>query len=272
MIDRIRSLVLALPVSLLAVLPVAAWAEPAASAPQGSNTNGDQAAEARETTSPDLGPPLVNNADKLTRLDPKYPIWVDKQGKQVVLVGAVCMRSGPLELFACLLGSKEYESVVSVPGTARLVQTALLAVGGETGSPVRFDPQYTPPRGTTIAVNVTWKDKQGRLKTVPAQQWVRKVGTSQSLETSWVFAGSHFAGDAKSGKMTFVADVTGDLVCVANFPSAVLDVPLKSTNSDAELLFEAFTERIPERGTPVTLVLKPQFGPKVATPDHAPRR
>jgi len=44
---------------------------------------------------------------------------------------------------------------------------------------------------------------------------------------------------------------------VSNFSTALLDIPVESSQSDAELLFEAFTERIPPRGTPVRLTLKP---------------
>jgi len=55
-----------------------------------------------------------------------------------------------------------------------------------------------------------------------------------------------------------LADVSGDLICVSNFPDSVLDLPIQSTDSDASLLFEAFTEHIPSRGTPVTLVLAPK--------------
>ncbi|MEN6496454.1 MAG: YdjY domain-containing protein [Thermoguttaceae bacterium] len=215
--------------------------------------------EPRQEASPDLGQPLVENADKLTRLDPKHAVWVDKPGRQVVLVGAVCKTFGPLELFACLVGTKEYESIVAVPTTARLVQTALLAVGAETGHPVQYEPQYAPPRGTPVEITVIWTDKEGHRQSTRAQEWVRKVGTTQSMEQAWVLAGGRFWKDEQSGKEIFTADVTGDLICVSNFDDAVLDVPLRSTTEDASLLFEAFAERIPQRGTPVTLLLKPQL-------------
>jgi len=209
-----------------------------------------------------MGQPLVDHADKLTRLDPKHAVWVDKAGKQVVLVGAICKTYGPLELFACLVGTKEYESVVAVPTTARLVQTALLAAGAEAGRPVQYDPQYAPPRGTPVEITVIWKDKDGRRQSTRAQDWVRRVGTTQAMEHPWVFAGGRFWKDEATGKEVFTADVTGDLICVSNFDDAVLDVRMRSTSDDAGLLFEAFAERIPQRGTPVTLLLKPQLNEK----------
>lgn len=210
---------------------------------------------------PDLGPPLVENADTLTRLDPRYPVWVNKQGKQVVLVGSVCKRFGPLELFACLVDTKEYESITSVHTTASLVQAALLAVGAKPGSPVKYEPQYSPPHGTPVEITVVWKH-DGQLRTMRAQEWVRQVGTDKAMEQTWVFAGGAFWRGEDSEKEIFIPNTTGDLICVANFDDAVLDVPTRSTTTDTALLFEAFTERIPERGTPVTLILKPQLEEK----------
>ncbi len=54
----------------------------------------------------------------------------------------------------------------------------------------------------------------------------------------------------------------GDLICVSNFPDAMLDLAIKSTDKQAEgLLFEAWTEGIPPRGTEVTMELVPRFEP-----------
>src|SRR5690242_3569988 len=67
-------------------------------------------------------------APALRRLDPKQPLWIDAARKRVVMVGQVCLREGQLELFACPTGSKEHESVLSVPVDAFKVHAALVAV------------------------------------------------------------------------------------------------------------------------------------------------
>ena len=46
----------------------------------------------------------------------------------------------------------------------------------------------------------------------------------------------------------------GDLICVSNFPTATLDLPIESSQSNEALLFEAFTGRVPPRGTQVDLI------------------
>jgi uncharacterized repeat protein (TIGR01451 family) len=234
--------------------------------------------ERSEGAFPDLGPPLVDNAKELTRLHPEFPIWVDRKNKRVVVLGAVCSRECPLELFACLWTSKDYESVVSVPGRASFVHAGLLAVGAESGSPVQFRPKYVPARGPEIEVTVVWNDQQGKRQTARAQDWVREVKTKKAMTQPWVFGGSGIRKDPETGEKAYYADLTGELICVSNFASAMLDLPIESTSSDAELMFETFTERIPPRGTPVTLILTPKLKkpaegePPAKTPGKAPAK
>ncbi|MBL6713415.1 MAG: hypothetical protein ISQ07_08520, partial [Pirellulales bacterium] len=72
----------------------------------------------------------------------------------------------------------------------------------------------------------------------------------------WVFAGSSFWTDETTGQQYYQAD-GGDLVCVSNFPTAMLDLTIPSSQSNEALLFEAFDSRIPVRGTPLELIFSP---------------
>jgi hypothetical protein len=79
---------------------------------------------------------------------------------------------------------------------------------------------------------------------------------SHEMKADWVFAGSGFYVDEDTGKQYYLAE-DGDLICVANFPGATVDVAAESSSQGDGLLFEAYTERIPPKGTPVTLELIP---------------
>ena len=60
------------------------------------------------------------------------------------------------------------------------------------------------------------------------------------------------------GQPPLYAAQSGDLICVANFPSSMLDLDIQSTSEGTEnLLFEANTEKIPPLGTEVTIELIP---------------
>jgi hypothetical protein len=210
----------------------------------------------------ELRSPLGEDPAKLTALDPDAVVWIDKKEHRVVTVGQICQRRAPLEMFACPVGTKEHEAVVAIPAKAMVLHAALLAVGAEAGKPVQFQPKYVPASGTKIDVSARWKDDKGKIQSARAQDWVRNIKTRKPMEYDWVFAGSSFWTDDRTGKRYYQAD-GGDLICVSNFPSAMLDLPVESSQSDSELMFEAFTEHIPALGTPVTVILTPKLEKKV---------
>ncbi|MCA9128934.1 MAG: hypothetical protein KDB22_17730 [Planctomycetales bacterium] len=191
----------------------------------------------------------------MVRLDPKSRIWADKKSKRVVVDGYVALRQGQLEMLACIAATKEHESVVAVFSKAQWVHAGLIAVGAKPGTPVKWEPEYQPPTGSKIQVIALWKDAEGKKQVIDAREWVREVGTSQSLQTNFVFAGSIMWKDPDTGEEFYQAE-DGDLVCVANFSTATMDIPLRSLSANAVRSFEAYTDKIPESGTPVRLVFE----------------
>jgi len=190
-----------------------------------------------------------------------HQVWIDVVKKQVVIDGYVSLNAGLLEMFACPSGTKEHESIVAVYSSAQVVHTALLAIGAKVGHPVQWRPDFQPPTGTEIEIDVRWLDADGKWQSSPAQQWLTDLKTNQPMTHAWVFAGSGFWKDEATGQEYYLAEA-GDLICVSNFSSATLDIPVKSSQANAGLMFEANTEKIPAVGTPVRLVLKLKMKPK----------
>jgi hypothetical protein len=201
-------------------------------------------------------PPKLPPPAGAQRLSPDYDAWIDPQRGVVLVDGQVALRQGMLEMFACIRNTKEHESIVSANTAAFLVHAALIRLGAEPGTPVQFVPEYKPPTGTQIDVSVEWQDAEGKTQTARAQEWIRNAHSRQEMKQPWVFAGSYFWKDKETGREYYQAE-GGDFVCVSNFSTALLDIPIESSPSDEDLMFEAFTERIPPRGTPVRIVLKP---------------
>ena len=189
----------------------------------------------------------------LKRLSPNEDVWVDPGQKEVVVGGRIAIDRGPIEFFACPEGTKEHESIVATKASARLVHAALLAIGLEPGTPVSFDPEYVAATGPRVLVRVRWTKDDGTSATVDAREGVRNTRTGAALDTDWVFAGSSFWTDPADGTEYYQAD-GGDLICVSNFPTAMLDLPVESSQSNEALLFEAFAERVPPRGAAVDLI------------------
>ncbi len=212
-------------------------------------------------------------ADAKRMLDPKKGrLWVDTKNKVVIVDGYVALERGPLELFACPTGTKEHEAVVAVFAQSRYVHAALLAVEANPGHPVKHTPEYIPALGQRIGIEIQWKDAAGKLQTVDAKQWVRYFKSKKPLDIDWVFAGSGWWQDERTAEQLYKAD-SGDLICVSNFTSAALDLPIESSDKNAYLEFEANEGRVPARLTPVRLTLRPlpdRIPVKTPSPSTAP--
>ncbi len=194
----------------------------------------------------------------------KNHLWVDTKKKRVYIDGYVAIRDAALEMFACPAGTKEHESLVGSLAKPRNVHAALLAVGAKPGTPVQFHPKFVPATGQQIRVWVTWLDQDGKFHHVDARDWIMKAKTKEAMRSEWVFAGSGFWED--DGKRFYRADA-GDMICVSNFSSAMLDLNIASSAEADQLLYVPKTELIPERFTPLRLVLVPIPNPGQAGAD-----
>jgi hypothetical protein len=214
-----------------------------------------------ETDKPPASPPP--EVAGLRRLDPKYQVWIDPQQKRVLVGGEVVRQEGQLEMFACLKNTKEHESIVAADTKAYIVNAALIALGANPGGPVQFRPEFKPASGPEVEVTAIYTDKDGKRREVKAQEWIRNIKTGKQLDQPWVFGGSGFWEDESTGQKHFMAE-DGDFICISNFNSAMLDLPVESSQASADLMFEAFTDRIPPVKTPVLLVLKPKIDAKAS--------
>ncbi len=233
-----------------------------AAVPVDSTLKGDQPqeAEAAPTEAPLPG---------LKRLAPNAEVWLDPAKKQLVMRGEVVLRRGPLELFACLKRTKEHEAVVAVDTKAYVVHAGLIACGAEAGNPAKFQPVFTPARGTEIQVWVEWTDAAGKKQRIDAREWIKDVKTGKAMAYPWVFGGSGFWTDPQDGKQYYQAE-DGDFICISNFPSAMLDLPVESSSANTALMFEAFTDRIPPEKTKVLIYLVPKIAAKKPEPAAKP--
>lgn len=216
----------------------------------------EETADPKPAKEPAKEPAKADNSG-LKKITKDHDVYLDLKRKAVVIDGEVCLREGQLEMFACPKGTKEHESVVSLNCTAEQAHAALLAVGAAPGTTVKFDPEYKPATGPVVDVWVLWLDEKGEKHKVRAQEWVKNAKTEKEMSFDWVFAGSGFWTDEDTGKVHYMAN-SGDLICVSNFNTATLDLPVESSQANASLLFTAFTDRIPPRGTKIRVVMIPR--------------
>jgi hypothetical protein len=186
----------------------------------------------------------------------KRNLWVDRDANRVYADGYIAMNDGPLEMFACPSGTKEHESIVATLAKASEIHAGLLAIGAQIGTPVTYDPAFVPATGQRIRVWVCYFDDAGKYQVTDARDWIVKIGTKETLTDDWVFAGSFIWTDPSDNRSYYQGDV-GDMICVSNFTTAMMDIPVASSTDTDQLEYSPYTERIPNRGTPVRLILEP---------------
>ena len=183
-------------------------------------------------------------------------LWFDAKSHRVILRAKVVLRDGPLEHLLCLNGTKEHEAILATGAAPKSIHAALLLTGAEPGHPVRFLPKFEPPAGTPLKIELEWV-KDGKPASADARDWVFDEKNKKVLETDWVFAGSTIVEHPFTKKPYYTAE-DGDLITVANFANAILDLPFASTATDADRGFVARTEAIPPRGTWVSMIFSPR--------------
>ncbi len=197
------------------------------------------------------------------RIDPDWKplgrdVWLDAKSspRRLVLRARVVFREGPLEHLLCLRGTKEHEAVLATDAPPTQIHAGLLLTGAQPGGPVSYKPEYKPPHGPAIAITARWKDGD-QVREADARSFIQDEETKKALAIDWVFAGSILYEDPITKQPTYAAK-DGDLITVANFPAAILDLPVASSANDAERSYVAFTEHLPPLGTEVLLVLTPR--------------
>lgn len=186
---------------------------------------------------------------------------LDLEKKEVVVDAEVALTEGPLELLLCPRRTKEHESILVADVDPRGFHIALNQIA-EPGAPVQYEPEFAPPRGQAVRIDVEWEHER-KVRRCDARRWVRQAAEDpkdvRELSADFVFAGSRFVRAPGQSRLQWLGD-EGYLVCVSNFPGAIVDVSMKSDSSNAALLFEAWTDRIPPKGTKVRVYIRPEAG------------
>lgn len=183
------------------------------------------------------------------------------KSRRLLIATEVCLREGALEVLLCKKGTKEHEAILKVDIDAQELHKLLLLAGAEAGKPTQFvDPKtempaYKPATGTKINMTVHYT-KDGKPFTHPVQDWVWDSKKKASIAHGWVFAGSIIIEDPDTGKKFYGAN-SGDIISISNFPYAMLEIPSEISKDDAQLTFEAKTDKIPPLGSKVWLIMEP---------------
>lgn len=199
----------------------------------------------------DTDPPI-----KTVAVGPNVAVQFDGTKRRVVVETVVVLTKGPLEGLLTRKMKKEHEYILAGDFDARHLHTALELAGAKAGKTVQFAPKYTPATGSRIAIRLSY-DKGGKTVTVPARDWIREHKTGKPLATDWVFGGSrHVPNPDGAGKPDYYVANWGDVVCLCNMDSAMLDVSVASPKKFDDRIYEAATDAVPPVGTKVKVIFE----------------
>ena len=192
---------------------------------------------------------------------------VDIARRRISFDANVCLRKGQLELLVCKTSSKEHESILHTDAMAAHLHAGLLALGLTPGLPAEWTTDadgrgcFVSPRGPELKITLRWKDSGGKIHNDNPRAWVVpcEKNSDMTLPETWIFIGS---GILAGGR--YWADCDGDVISLTNFQSAVIDVPIESSNKNALLNFKANPSAIPPLGTAVEVIIAPIAGAEKA--------
>ncbi len=183
---------------------------------------------------PDFQPPTG------TRID-VFVSWVDQDGKPQRVPAQSWVRNATLRYFI--------QPLKVLPPEVELPKEKNLKFDEKRGELLWYGSMAKADRDLFLSLSKN-AAYQTAIKAFFEQSQLRE------MKAQWVFAGSGFFQDEKTGEKYYQGEA-GDLICVANFPSSVLDIDVESSSSNDGLLFEAYTDRIPPVGTKVDIELVP---------------
>ncbi|MFM8818370.1 MAG: YdjY domain-containing protein [Phycisphaerales bacterium] len=188
---------------------------------------------------------------------------VDRERREVVVDAEVACNRGWLEQAACRAGTREHESLLAIQNPPATIHACLLLAGAEPGAPGSWKQGAdgtsvvrVPPTGSRLELFVRLPSGD-----VPISEWIHDpVGGRVFPVQPWVFAGSQMRPNTPSmgpGKH-YVADRTGSIVGIVTFGDEMIacdEVISDKAEVDAPQ-WQARTERMPEPGTRVKLVIR----------------
>ena len=180
---------------------------------------------------------------KTVKVGNNVTLEVEGDKKRVLIESEVCLRQGQLEQLVTRKQKKEHEAILAADADARHIQAALLLTGIKPGSTVKFQPKFAPPTGPQINVTLRYEEK-GKTITVPAKDWLRVSKEKKLPKYEWVFAGSKLVPGVNPDDPPYFLANDGDLICVSNFESALIDLNIESSKENNNLTFEADTDKI----------------------------
>ena len=190
---------------------------------------------------------------------------LDREAGELILEARVIRRKADwLELVACSPRTREHESILVVPARPSDLHLGLILLGLEPGRPADWRQteaglEMEPARGPPVRVTVRGRG-DARVPEVPITHWIRNEADGEPLpRATFLFTGSRFR--EFRGERFYSADRSGNIISLVHFGDEVLARSTRRTHRTDQEQWQPRSGRIPPKGTPIELVLRPAEAP-----------
>ena len=208
-------------------------------------------------------PTSASLADSFVACSPL--VRVDAAKQLVELDCMAVLETGFLEQYICLAGTRDHEALFVFEGRASEVHAAMLLAGFISQAPGAWQEvaseseagamqlKAIAPRGSELEIEVRLADGTSH----PLEWFVRAapIGTptSNTPPRRFIFGGSKFHRDRRTGVERYVADGSGSLVGLVTFGDETIGAleVIPDSASAAQPMWEVWSERMPPMGSRV---------------------
>ena len=193
---------------------------------------------------------------------------LDKNKSTVAFPGKINMAADLIEYVLVSPGGPTHESLLVTELQPTDLHFAMLLLGAKGAGlttpaageapPPQIDAKYlhNAPKlkGDNVLVTATWKDKAGKERMTPVEDWLVHPKTKKAAEPGpWIYTGSMFGADGN-----FLAQQLGGFIAVVSNPAALINNPRKGNDND--LFWEINAKTVPPIDTPVQITITLQPG------------
>jgi hypothetical protein len=201
-------------------------------------------------------------------------IRVDRASAAIEFSATAVLDAGFLEQYICTVGTRTHESLFAFDGKASSLHAAMLLAGlkpgapgywrevkrdapnGDTGEDASFALELVAPTGDEVEITVVLPDGRSHPLThfVRASPVVPHADDARPPER-FLFAGSRFHRDQRTGDERYVADGSGSIVGLVTFGDELIGAleVIPDSASAFTPVWEVASERMPQLGTVVTI-------------------
>lgn len=189
-------------------------------------------------------------------------VTIDKKTREISFPAVVNLREGLLEFAVVHQNGKIHESLLRTdisPTSINLAFTLLRYKPSKELYRIPKEPglltqdYFKEPEETRKSARIrifVELQKDGETKRIPINDWILHDTNHKAMPpTHWVYGGSEFYDGI------FVPESTGDIIAVYLTNSTLVNYPGNDNSNDD--VWSAFTDRIPELETKVTVVIAP---------------